>query len=382
MKNNEILTIDNITEMPKKLREFLAFINVSNNKKDYLIITNEFKKVTGKNLLTDKISYDNIIKWYSDILSQRRIINGKMKQFSPATINKRISILLSFFDEMVYRHLLGSNPLSSLMRKRIVKRVRNEIVAVCRVNDEMISKFLKSDIVPSYMKVAVLTIINTSVRISELLELQKSDFEMILNEDKYYYATKVLSKGNKYLTKTITTVIWDIIKDYIEEGYNANQKKSVWLITTERGFKCDRHNFTKKIKKKWQDIFGHRNVSTHDFRKFAGTRLAKMGKNLKYIQEFLGHKDISTTAKYYVVNENIPEDNEFTGTILIDTGELSENNETAEVKRIFREPQIKPTDLRLKGNRQVKEEIVEEELDEYKDKLSDDITDMLEILGE
>lgn len=49
---------------------------------------------------------------------------------------------------------------------------------------------------------------------------------------------------------------------------------------------------------------GMPHIKPHDFRRFVGTQLAKT--NLRAAQLVLGHADISTTAKYYVMDEVAP----------------------------------------------------------------------------
>jgi integrase len=42
-------------------------------------------------------------------------------------------------------------------------------------------------------------------------------------------------------------------------------------------------------------------IKPHDFRRFVGTQLAK--KDLRTAQKVLGHKNITTTARYYVMDD-------------------------------------------------------------------------------
>lgn len=53
--------------------------------------------------------------------------------------------------------------------------------------------------------------------------------------------------------------------------------------------------------KRVAESLGIPHVKPHDFRRFVGTQLAKT--NLRAAQKVLGHADISTTAKYYVMDD-------------------------------------------------------------------------------
>jgi integrase len=56
--------------------------------------------------------------------------------------------------------------------------------------------------------------------------------------------------------------------------------------------------------KRYAAAVGLPSVKPHDFRRFVGTNLAKT--DLRQAQKALGHKDINTTAKHYVLDELEP----------------------------------------------------------------------------
>jgi integrase/recombinase XerD len=59
-----------------------------------------------------------------------------------------------------------------------------------------------------------------------------------------------------------------------------------------------------EIVKRYAAAVGLTGVKPHDFRRFVGTNLAK--RDLRQAQKALGHKDINTTAKHYVLDELEP----------------------------------------------------------------------------
>jgi len=56
-----------------------------------------------------------------------------------------------------------------------------------------------------------------------------------------------------------------------------------------------------KIVKKYSKENGLIDVKPHDFRRFVGTQLAR--KDIRTAQKALGHKQIETTARHYVLDE-------------------------------------------------------------------------------
>ena len=66
----------------------------------------------------------------------------------------------------------------------------------------------------------------------------------------------------------------------------------------------------KEIKKSWAAFLKEADISNftiHDLRRTAGSLLLKHTGNLKAVQQYLGHKDIATTARVYahVLNDDL-----------------------------------------------------------------------------
>lgn len=56
-----------------------------------------------------------------------------------------------------------------------------------------------------------------------------------------------------------------------------------------------------ELVKRYAGAVGLESVKPHDFRRFVGTNLAKT--DARQAQKALGHKDINTTYKHYVLDE-------------------------------------------------------------------------------
>jgi len=58
-----------------------------------------------------------------------------------------------------------------------------------------------------------------------------------------------------------------------------------------------------RIVKRYAGDLGIKNIKPHDFRRFVGTQIAKKKDGLRKAQKALGHKDIQTTAKHYILDD-------------------------------------------------------------------------------
>lgn len=97
----------------------------------------------------------------------------------------------------------------------------------------------------------------------------------------------------------------------IERWLAARPVASGWIFTGfgGRGSRDPRTNHIHPVSawelvKRYAEKVGLNGVKPHDFRRFVGTNLAKT--DLRQAQRALGHKDINTTAKHYVLDELTP----------------------------------------------------------------------------
>jgi integrase len=94
----------------------------------------------------------------------------------------------------------------------------------------------------------------------------------------------------------------------IQTWLNVRPVASGWIFTgfSGRGSRDPRTNHIHTVSAwelvgRYAKAVGLEHVKPHDFRRFVGTTLAK--KDLRQAQKVLGHKDINTTVKHYVLDE-------------------------------------------------------------------------------
>ena len=161
----------------------------------------------------------------------------------------------------------------------------------------------------------------SGMRVSELIELTMSNFEKEFNLKNDNFTLKpfikVVGKGNKTRIIPINHSCVEALTKYLilrEKLLNGQESK--WIFTTKVIFSKNKNKKTiQKIGRK--DDFTSRQVfarylkdisikagvdptklSPHTIRHTVATLLLKNNANLRFIQEFLGHSDISTTQIY------------------------------------------------------------------------------------
>lgn len=127
----------------------------------------------------------------------------------------------------------------------------------------------------------------SGLRISELLALTPSNFNMDKNE------VRGIGKGNKEFCQNFKDKTREMIVDYVNAGdFDADS----------RIFPISRQYAWKFITKDSMDFFG-RKIHPHALRHSCGTYLRRKGWDLKDIQIYLRHEKLETTGVYTHVDK-------------------------------------------------------------------------------
>lgn len=152
----------------------------------------------------------------------------------------------------------------------------------------------------------MMTLASTGMRISEACNVKFNDIKKLPNGSCIVEGVMGKRKSEPRIVP-LAAEAYEAILDWIEFRpvsspyvfttitYSSN---GLSLIYSDRPL--NRHTATAHIKA-YAESCGVPNVTSHDFRRFVGTQLAK--KNLRQAQLVLGHSSITTTANYYIMDE-------------------------------------------------------------------------------
>ena len=148
--------------------------------------------------------------------------------------------------------------------------------------------------------VAVITLLyGCGLRISEALSLKF--VETPLPE-----VLKIIGKGNKERVLPLSNLVKNMLKDYLNNPnfirFKKNIKGDIWLFPS-RLKHISRQSYFLKLKKVALEAGLDTSViSPHVIRHAFASHMLKNGADLKVIQYFLGHEDISTVQIYTHIN--------------------------------------------------------------------------------
>ena len=132
---------------------------------------------------------------------------------------------------------------------------------------------------------------STGIRVSELVALDVTDISP--------QSIRVIGKGRKERIVPIAEMAFKMVSAYIKE-----MKRKGALFVSKSGKRIDRHAVWRLIRMYAKKAGIEKTISPHTFRHSYATHLLTNGADLRVIQEFLGHADISTTEQYTHLSQN------------------------------------------------------------------------------
>jgi len=133
------------------------------------------------------------------------------------------------------------------------------------------------------------------LRVSEALDLTFATLDL---DDDY---VRITGKGDKERLVPFGGQAKNTLIMYLDKGRTALSSKAVtesYIFVNRNGGRLSRVSAWKLIKKYWLKAGGIRPISPHTLRHSFATHLVDSGADIRFVQELLGHSDVSTTEKY------------------------------------------------------------------------------------
>lgn len=269
------------------IQEFLTYLRVD---KKYSVHTiesyqNDLCKyqvfMKKKNIEIDDVEKKDIEEYLKHL---------KIQQMSMATIAHTISSIRSFYKFLATNSNFKKSPIELIdlpkMKKKIPK-VLSEGEVNTLLNIPLTDTF-------SYRNKAMLELMyGSGLRVSELVNLTLYDIDL---EEAI---VRTMGKGSKERVIPFGDMALESLKSYLKVRNDMLKKETVdFLFLNNHGRKLTRQGFFKIVKKLAKEKQIKTEFSPHTLRHSFASHLLKYGADLRSIQEFLGHSDLSTTQIY------------------------------------------------------------------------------------
>ena len=243
--------------------------------------------VEEKNMKLIDITFENVTK--EMILDFLNYLETEKKN-SIRTRNQRLAAIHSFYqycsvDEI--EHMENIQKILSIKTKKYEKKVQEYLTK------EEVQTLLAS--IDSSTKIGrrnllVLSLLyDTAARAEEIIHLKLEDIRL---EEQLVILT---GKGNKQRIVPIMENTKKLIIQYLKENKIARG----FLFGENTTYSMLKHLL---LKINQMNIISKK-ITSHTFRRSRATHLLEAGVNILYIQELLGHEDISTTQEYAKIIE-------------------------------------------------------------------------------
>ncbi len=237
-----------------------------------------FSFINEKNLDIKDVDY-NILRYY--------IVSLSASNYAKSSIKRILSSLNSYFMYLIENNILKENPLKLIESLKADKKLPEhlyleEVVQLFKACDK--SKY------PSRDKLVVGLLFLTGVRVSELVNIKLQDLKGNV--------IKVLGKGNKERYILLTKNLLKIYYKYLENERNLKNTNCDYLLINSRGTQLTDRGVRYILDQICKKSTLSKNVYPHLLRHSFATHFLSSSNDLRAVQTFLGHENLSTTQVY------------------------------------------------------------------------------------
>ncbi|MHC4558202.1 MAG: tyrosine recombinase XerC [Planctomycetota bacterium] len=216
------------------------------------------------------------------------------KQYSKATIARKLATLRSFYKFLVKRNHVGSNPVMAIRTPKQEKKLPRFL------EYEEVKQLLDTPPMNTWLgardRAILETLYSTGIRVSELVALNMDDIDF-LGE-----VVHVRGKGKKERIAPIGSSALQVIQHYMEYRNKRAQSNgnfdSKVLFVNKHGRRLSTRSVRRKMDKYLKMAGLDPAISPHTLRHSFATHMLNNGADLRSVQELLGHQSLSTTQVY------------------------------------------------------------------------------------
>lgn len=220
------------------------------------------------------------------------IIELMERNLSNRTVNRKISVLKSYYNFLLRNEIIEKTPLDKIISPK-TKHSLPAFVEKDKLNNLLKSFNFTNDYSGLRDKIILEILYATGMRVSELVNLK------LQNIDLYQMHFRITGKGNKERIAPFGVQLKDLLIDYINaRKKEKNISKDNYLLLSVNGAKFYPKGIYIIVKKYLSLITTVEQKSPHTLRHTFATHLLNNGADLNAVKELLGHSNLSATQVY------------------------------------------------------------------------------------
>jgi integrase/recombinase XerD len=228
------------------------------------------------------------------LVSYLNCLRGE-REYSPATVARKIAATKSFFHHLVSRGVISDDPSATLdspkVRKYLPTSISEEEV------DCLLRAPTKHDSARGQRDSALLELLYaTGMRVSEVVALNMGDVDLSTS------CVHCVNRNGKHKERVIPIYprAVETLNGYLESARPklTHDERELALFLNHRGHRLTRQGLWLIIKKYVEEIGIGSPVTPHTLRHSFATHLLNGGADVREVQGLLGHANVSTTQVY------------------------------------------------------------------------------------
>lgn len=283
--------------MIRDINEFKYYLKLERSLSDNTIDSYESDLNQFYNYLK-KVYYIEDVKLIDKQMILKHLENLKRKRISDSSIARKLSSIKTFFKFLLLEKLIDEDPSKNIDTPKKSKKLPQ---VLSHKDVDMLLDSLNEDNEYEIRNKAMIELLYASgLRVSELLNLKLNDIHLTMN------LVQFIGKGNKERIVPIGDEAVSSIRKYLIDARNILNKNHLakdYVFLNNLGTAMSRQGFYKVLKLQALKAGISSDISPHKLRHSFATHLLENGVDLRFVQELLGHENISTTQIYTHVNK-------------------------------------------------------------------------------
>jgi len=230
----------------------------------------------------EKVDYSHIRTWIVTLVENKN---------SNRTINRKISVLRSYYRFMLKTETIPISPLKLHRPLKVSKKV-NVPFSTEEIDALLTGDFFNQDYKGILQKTIIILFYYTGIRRQELIDLKISavDFQT--------KTIKVLGKGNKERMIPLLPEAIEALSEYLSYKKQLNHTVPDYFFCLPIGIKLNQGFVYQTVNYYFSKVSSKVKKSPHMLRHSFATHLLNNGADLNAVKDLLGHESVAATQVY------------------------------------------------------------------------------------